>query len=757
MALRSRPTRTQGFAANRLVPGPRALGLLLLLILVAVRALDPAPLRYLRVRTFDLYQLIMPRERITKPVIIVDIDDSSLAALGQWPWPRTLLADLVTSLFDQGVALVAFDIVFPELDRTSPAALARRLPDGRPDVKAWLETLPDNSAVLAEAMARGPVILGLGMTPNPVSARPTYTAPPAMAVIGEDPRPALPKHGHVLGNLSMLTEAAAGQGIFIVSPEDDGIIRRVPMVLNTDGNLWPSLSSEILRVATGTATMAVRARATSGHGVGSTGIEGLVIGPLFVPTDAEGRLWVHFARPDPSRFVSAADVIIGNVEIGRLVGRVAIIGTSAVGLLDIKTTPVSQSMPGVEVHAQVIESILDGTVLSRSRLADAREILLTLGLGLVLIVLLPRLGATWGIVMVLVGVGALAAGSWVAFGRHQALMDPTFPAMTLVALHILLSYTSYARTEEQRQRIRDAFSRYMTPALVERLADSPSELRLGGETREMTILFCDIRRFTTLSEGYDAEGLTTLINRFMTPMSDVIMTHNGTIDKYIGDCIMAFWNAPLDDPDHATNAARAVLAMSARLQVLNAELAAEAARDGRTVEPLRIGIGVNTGWVSVGNMGSEQRFDYSVLGDAVNLASRLEGLAKVYDLTAVVGEATAEKLDGFTLLEVDRIRVRGRQALTRVFALLGGAEMADRPEVAALQANQTRLLDAMSAQTWDRVAHHLDEARRLAVAAGLDLTRMHDAFEQRLQGGGVAPPERVWGGLVATGGPPDDG
>jgi len=723
------------------------LGLLLLLVLVTVRAVDPAPLRYLRARTFDLYQALQPREIGARPVVIVDIDDTSLNALGQWPWPRTMLADIVTRLFEYGVGLVAFDIVFPEPDRTSPAFLARRLPTVTPEVRAALEALPDNSAVLAEAMARGAVILSLGITPKSITDRPPPRDPPSMALIGEDPRPHMTQYGPVLGNLPVLEDAAVGRGVFAVSAEDDGVVRRVPMVLNADGTLWPSLSTEILRVATNTVTIGVRARGASSRGSGGPGIEGLVIGNVFVPTDAQGRLWIHFSRHDPEKYVSAVDVLRGTVDPARLAGRVAIIGTSAVGLLDLKTTPVSQAMPGVEVHAQVIESIVDGSVLTRSRLADALEILLALVTGGVLIVLVPWVGATWAMVLLLGSVCGLGAGSWIAFSEHLTLFDPVFPGLVAVALHILLSYTSHARAEAQRRYIRTAFNHYMTPALVERLARSPAHLHLGGETRELTILFCDIRGFTILSEGYDAESLVRLINRFLSPMSEVIMTHNGTIDKYIGDCIMAFWNAPLDDPDHAAHAAQAALAMCDRLNALNAELATEAAQAGQPAQPLRIGIGLNTGSVSVGNMGSEQRFDYSVLGDAVNLASGLEGLSKLYGVTIVLGETTAARLEGLALVEMDRIRVRGRRALTRVFALLGDASAAGRADMMALRTTQTELLAAMRAQQWDIAERHLIEARRLAVAVGVDLAGLHALYDRRLRANREVPPGPDWDGV----------
>ncbi len=716
----------------RFRPGPRALGLLVLVLLMLVRASDPAPLRYLRTRTFDLYQSIQPRERVSTPVVIVDIDEDSLAHLGQWPWPRTLLASLVDALFEGGAAMVAFDVVFPEPDRASPGEVADALPDLDPRTAERLRQLPSNSERFARAMGGGPVVLGQGILAQGATAALVRPQPPSMALIGEDPRAWMPRFGPVLGNLPVLDRAASGRGVFVLEGEDDGVVRRVPMVLNADGILWPALSTEILRLATGNETIGIRARGNPTTDTDALGIEGLVLRPHFIPTDATGRLWVHFARHDPSLFVPARDILEGRVDPRRLRGRIALVGTSAVGLLDIKTTPVGGAMPGVEVHAQVIETVVDGTALRRSRFADALEIMLTLGGGMVLIALVPLIGASWTLVLLVAGVGAMFGASWLAFSRGLTLIDPVFPAVVAIVLHILLSYASHMRVESQRRQIRSAFSHYMAPALVKRLAEDPGRLRLGGETRNLTLMFCDIRGFSALSESLDAQGVTRLMNRFLTPMTEVILAHGGTIDKYIGDCIMAFWNAPLDDPDHAGNAARAALAMTVRLEALNAELAAEATADGRRVECIRVGIGLNTGAVCVGNVGSDQRFDYSVLGDDVNLASRLEELTKDYGVTIVIGEATARALEGMAAIPLDVVPVRGRAGMVRLFGLFGDAAVAARPLVRALVEAQTVLMDALVAGDTAAARHALAEARSRARAAGLGLTTAHDVVARRL-------------------------
>jgi len=721
--------------------------------LLILRAVDPTPVRVLRTRTFDIYQQIRPRVVDSRPVTIVDIDNRSLKALGQWPWPRTLLANLVTALFQHGAALVAFDIVFAEPDRTSPARIAESTPNLDPDTRQRLRRLPSNSAVLAEAMGLGPVVVSQGVLPplDPSAREPA--ARPSVALIGQDPRPWMRHYGPVLTNVPDIDRAAAGRGVFIVEGEDDGVIRRVPMVVNAAGTLWPSLSTEILRVATGNTTVGIRARAAGGgpDRSGGDGIEGLIVRPHFIPTDALGRLWVYYAPHDPEKYLSAADVIQGTADPRKINGQLVIIGTSATGLLDIKTTPVDGLMPGVEVHAQVIETLVDDATLHRPRFSDAGELALALCFGLVMIVLVPLLGASWTLGLLLVGVGGAFGGSWIAFSEHRLLTDPVFPSFVALVLYISLNYANHAREETEKRRVRSAFSHYMAPAMVERLVADPSGLRLGGETRDLTLMFCDIRGFTALSEQFDAEGLTRLINGFLTPMTEVILSHQGTIDKYMGDCIMAFWNAPLDDPDHAWHATIAALAMLSALDGINSRLKQDSEAENRPFLSIRVGIGLNTGTVCVGNMGSEQRFDYSVLGDDVNLASRLEGQCKTYGVPMVLGERTAASLGPrLTLLELDQIRVKGKTRPVRVYTVLGDATARNDSAIRALLAAHDALLAAYRARDWDTANTALVDCRMQADASPItDLTELYALYTERVTTFRAAPPPDDWDGVFA--------
>ena len=362
---------------------------------------------------------------------------------------------------------------------------------------------------------------------------------------------------------------------------------------------------------------------------------------------------------------------------------------------------------------------------------------------------LVRLSASWrqALWCALLAVGAVAlilAAVWIAFVYYNLLFDPLYAALVVVLIYLSQSLLMFLSTEAERERIRGAFGMYLSPALVEQLASHPEQLKLGGELRTLSILFCDVRGFTSISELYDPQGLTRLINRFLTPMSQIILDGRGTIDKYMGDCIMAFWNAPLDVPDHAGAACRASLEMYRRLNILNDELKEESEKMGREFRPLHVGVGLNTGLVCVGNMGSEQRFDYSVLGDDVNLASRLEGQSKTYGVDVVISEATRSAAEGFATIEIDLIRVKGKSQPVRIHALLGDAGMRAEPWFAPLEALQLEVLAAYRAQDWSRAATLSAQAR---AAAGGRLDALYDLYDERIAECAANPPGPEWDGV----------
>src|SRR5581483_10438885 len=414
-------------------------------------------------------------------------------------------------------------------------------------------------------------------------------------------------------------KVAAGRGLFTIVQERDGIVRRVPMMLQVQGQMMPSLSLEMLRVISGTSTILAK--------YDKNGVKSIALRGLDIPTDKHGELWVHFAHQDPSIYVPATSVLDGTAPVEKIRGKLVLIGTSAVALNDIKTTPVSSTMPGVEIHAQVLEAALTHAVLAEPNYSIGIELLAAFILGLLVIIFAPNFGPA-----TLVGVGALFATlligtSWYFYREHRLLVDFTYPLMSTTSIYLTLIFASFVREQRQRKQVRGQFAQYMSPVLVEQLAQAPEKLKLGGEERELTIMFSDVRGFTTISEAYksDPQGLTTLMNRFLTPLTNAILARKGYIDKYMGDAIMAFWNAPLSDQQHQINACDAALDMIDRIAALNVAREREANEAGKPFIPMNVGIGLNTGTCVVGNMGSDLKFNYSVLGDSVNLASRLEG------------------------------------------------------------------------------------------------------------------------------------
>jgi adenylate cyclase len=727
------------FGANR------ALGLALLLPLLALRIWDPAPLEILRLKIFDLYQVAQPRQPLQQPVVIVDIDEESLAEVGQWPWPRTEVARLVDRLRDAGVVATAFDVVFAEPDRTSPGRYAKFLDHLSPDVLDALRSLPSNDELLARSLRQTRVVLGQSGYHRQVGdAEQGEETPIPLAVIGRDPRPYLFHFPALVRNIQQLEAAAAGRAIFNLVPGSDGIVRRVPAFVVAGGQVLPALSVELLRIATGGNAFAIK--------TDEAGVRAIVVAGVEVPTDRNGRLWVYYAASRPELYVSAKDVLSGTVAPERLAGKLVLIGTSAAGLFDLKATPLQDNVPGVEVHAQVLEMILSGQLLLRPNYALGAELVALAVVGLLMIALVPVFGAVVSMLFGGLVAGGLALTSWLLFTGEGLLIDVAYPVIGSFAVFILLVFTNYLREESRRQQVRSAFGQYLSPTLVDQLADDPERLVLGGESREMTILFSDVRGFTAISERLQdrPQELTRLMHRLLTPLTSQILENNGTIDKYMGDAVMAFWNAPLSDADHARHACRAALGMQAALVELNRELAAEAAAGAAAVTVIKVGIGINSGLCVVGNMGSEQRFDYSVLGDPVNLASRLEGQCPAYGADTILGQATVALAgDSALSAELDLIRVKGKREPQRIFALLGAAELAGDGAVRGAIAAMENVLTAYRRQSWDAAIEAVDAlaGHRLA---GLDLEVFAQLYRKRVEDFRRQPPPPDWDGVYTA-------
>jgi adenylate cyclase len=722
----------------------RLICLALLVGFAVLRVADPAPIRELRVRTFDTFQVIDPRVKTARPVTIVDIDERSLAdpRLGQWPWPRTRIADIVNNLTKLGAVVIAFDAVFSEPDRLNPDIAADTFHDLDEETRARLKALPSNDQTLAEAIKRSRVVLGESGLPSVVGEFDKNLPVTGVAMLGEDPQPFMFNFPGLLRNVPVLEAAAAGRGLFTIKPERDGIVRRVPMIMQAQGQLMPSLSFEMLRVATGSGTILIKAD--------KAGIQSIAVKGFQVPTDANGQLWVHYAHRDPSIYVSAVDVLEGRVPPEKIARKLVLIGTSSVGLNDIKTTPVSPAMPGVEIHAQVLESALTGAIITQPNYGISVEFLAALVLGLLVLAFAPRLGPTTLVIFGAMFASVLIGTSWYFYIRERLLIDFTYPLLSTTAIYLTLIFASFVREQAQRRQIRSAFGQYLSPALVEQLAQSPEKLVLGGEEREMTIMFSDVRGFTTISESFksDPQGLTKLMNRFLTPLTNAILARKGTIDKYMGDAIMAFWNAPIDDKQHQLNACEAAVDMLEKIDELNKLRQQEAEQGGPAYIPLNVGVGLNTGTCVVGNMGSDLRFDYSVLGDSVNLASRLEGQSKEYGFPIIVGSKTALAVkDKFAILELDFIMVKGKKEPEVIYAIAGREDTAQSGRFQRLRNLTIEMLACYRSRDWDGALAAIERGRRTDDAGALEL--LYDLYQARILGYKTNPPPEDWNGAFA--------
>jgi len=725
----------------------RVFGFVLLVALITLRIWDPTALKLLRLKTFDIYQIAKPRIPKGRPVVIVDIDEASLNTIGQWPWPRTVVAKLIDRIARGGAAAIGLDIVFAEPDRTSPNLLVHSLPQLSEAAREELKNAPDHDEILAGVLKRTRTVLGQSAyNPRPGDTRETITSKASFATLGADPNPYLIEYPGLLSNIPVLERAAAGRGMFTVLPDPDGLVRRVPIVLKAGGQMIPSLNADMLRLATGQTTYVIK--------TGEAGVQSIVLAGMEIPTDANAQLWIYFSPHDPKRFVSAAGVISGKVPGEIFAGKLVLIGTSATGLFDVKSTPLEPVMPGVELHAQALENILSRTALKRPDYTIGAELILSLAVGAAFIILAPILGAV-PMAMLGMGIAALVAGlAWYLFTSQSVLLDAVFPLLGGLTIFLAMVFVNYYREEARRRQIRIAFSQYISPDLVAQLAKEPDRLVLGGETRELSILFSDVRGFTSISESYkdSPQELTALLNRLLTPLSHAVLEHNGTIDKYMGDAIMAFWNAPLDDRSHAADACRSSLKMIESLQRVNDERRIEAKENGKPYTELRIGIGINTGDCVVGNMGSDMRFDYSVLGDAVNLASRLEGRSETFGMTTILGSKTAELvMNEFAVLELDALRVKGKKEPEVVYTLIGTQEVMEDPTFLNLQKHMNELLTSYRARKWTAANKALKALRAIDTAIyRVDLSTLLKMYQNRIREFRKNPPPKNWDGVYTA-------
>ncbi len=704
---------------------------------------------------FDHYQRVKPREYKPNdaPVRIIEIDDESIEKLGQWPWPRSQMAELHNRLNQAGAAVLAYDIVFSEKDRTSPENILEILksnPRAGGDFTN-IEKLVSHDRQFALALSESNTVLGFFTVSQMNDKRPDMSGRFSW---GGGPLDAVVKNfaGAIIP-IPELESRANGIGFATILPPSDGIIRSAPMIYRIGEDTYRSLSLEALRAAIGAGV--VKFRLSDGTGEANVGVDPdgveisqMMIGDFTFPTQRDGSLRVYYtADQNGARIIPAWKILSHDIPMeswsDKVAGHIVYIGAGAIGLKDIRATPIRNNEIGAMIHAQVTEQIITGDHLKRPFFVRFFEVVTLVACGLILSFLLPRVKAYWGAIISAMLAGAVYYYSWHSFSANQTLISPVFPLLAILTIYLLMTIASYYLTEKDRSQIRSAFSMYLSPAMVRRVSHDPSLLTLGGEERNMTILFLDVRSFSRISESMEPEEITTFLNIFLTPMTNMLQNGKATIDKYIGDAIVAFWNAPLDDDEHEKNAAETVLKMNEELVRLNEKYMAQ--DQIKWPENVSVGIGLNTGVVCVGNLGSEQRFSYSMIGDAANLASRIEGLTKQYKVSVLIGEATALALDGFAVLEADLIQVVGRKKPERVFYLAGDESMTNGTEFKTIAKHHEKFLTAYRAQDWEIALSEIKALKPITEEIAFD--GYYDVMAERIEGYKTNPPEKDWGGI----------
>jgi len=654
---------------------PIALGVAVLLgfLLHAAKVVNIPLIQRIEAISYDArLQLTMPKTQ-DRRIVIVDIDEKSLAEEGRWPWGRDKLATLLDRLFDQyRVAVVGFDVVFAERDESSGLKVLEQLGQkelkGLPQFQASLAQLRpqlDHDRLFAQKLASRPVVLGYYFTSNLNRVSGLLPAPVFPPGSFKGSNTAFVGATGYGANLPEFQKAAHSAGHFNPLTDFDGVTRRVPMLMEYRGAYYESLSLAVIRTLSGDA--GIQAGFEAGTGNIGNSLEWLRVGKLKVPVDENISTLVPYRGKQGSfPYFSAADVLHGRASPQKLEGAIVLVGTTAPGLMDLRSTPVGTVYPGVEIHANLVSGMLNHNIKQKPAFVLGAEITEMLLIGLLLAFILPLLSplrASLTALSALLLVIGVNLSLWQSANMAMPLATTMLMIVTLFILS--MSYGFFVESRAKRQ-ITGLFGQYVPPELVDEMSANPDSFTMEGESREMTVLFSDVRGFTTISEGLSPKELSRLMNEYMTPMTRIIQKHRGTIDKYIGDAIMAFWGAPLADPEHSRHALLAAMEMQQTLALLRDQFKAQGWPE------IRIGVGLNTGTMSVGNMGSEFRMAYTVLGDAVNLASRLESLTKQYGVGIIVGERSQEALArDFEFRELDRVKVKGKDKSVAIYEPLG--------------------------------------------------------------------------------------
>lgn len=631
--------------------------------LLVVLWLDPEVVNRIRYIQFDQLQRLEPRDSNPAPITVVAVDEKSLHELGQWPWSRATLAELVDTLTAHGASVIGFDMVFSEPDRLALRNILRNQ-SLSPQLAGQLRALLDNDQRLANALARSPAVTGFILTNSPGTPEGNPRTKVTPAWVGSDPFLYLRSYQHSVQNLAVLEEASLGNGALNFQPSYDGVVRHLPLVYRHQGHLYLPLAIEILRVAQGVGDVTIKSSGASDAerlGVPS-GIVQVRVGKTIIPTDSQGRMPLYYTLNPQRTVLSAVDILNGAFDPKAIEGRIVIIGATAVGIFDLRINIRGESIPGVFHHVEAIEQMLHGQFLSRPDWISGAEITITALGGMIVMALSLFGGAIWSALGLLVMLILVGAGTYHAFAAFQIMMDGTNPTLIMAATFLVSVIFAHMRTEQKQKNIQAIFSNYVSPNLAQHLIERPDLIRLGGERRELTMVFTDLTNFTSLSESIRVEKLGPLLNDYFDRMIAVIFKHDGTLDKIVGDALVFMFSAPVTQEDHARRAVACVLELRMVAEAFGREQRARGLEFGETR------FGVHTGPVVVGNFGSSDHFEYTALGDGMNIAARLEVLNKQLGTSILISEDTRDALEDevFSRPVVDVI-LKGRREALRVY------------------------------------------------------------------------------------------
>ena len=695
-------------------------------------------------------RLTMP-DSVDTRIVILDIDEKSLAEVGRWPWGRDRVSELIKKLFDKyGLVMVGFDVVFAEADSSSGLPVLESLAKKEfkdnaqfQSILGQLRPMLDHDAMFAQTIKGRPVVLGYYFN-SADDARESGGLPvpviPAGAFAGKNI--AFTSWKGFGGNLQEFQKNAASAGHFNPLVDFDGVSRRVPMLAEYKGAYYESLSLSMIRtlLALGSGKFPDVVPGYPPDRVissGYAGLEWLEVGPLKIPVDENVSALIPYRGKQGSfQYFSLADVMSDRLPVETLKGKIALIGTSAPGLLDLRSTPVGSVYPGVEIHANLIAGMLDSSIKQRPPFMLGAEVILLLIGGITLSLLMPVLSplrATLVSILAMLLITGINVLIWSGAGMVLPLASSLLLTMGLFILNMAYGYFVESRSKRQ---FTELFGQYVPPELVDKMAQDPEKYSMEGKREDLTVLFSDIRGFTTISESLDPHELSAYINEYLTTMSLIIRNNHGTLDKYIGDAIMAFWGAPVADPAHHRNGVITALQMQEKATALNEEFRK------RGWPEIKIGVGLNSGVMSVGDMGSKVRKAYTVMGDPVNLGSRLEGITKQYGVGILVGESTKRAVTDIVFREVDRVRVKGKEEPVAIFEPIGLDGQVDKNMLDEIELWH-QCLGAYRAQDWDRAESQLVNLHQLNPTLGL-----YRIFSEKISECRANPPGPDWDGVT---------